>query len=896
MTKNYTRMFRKCIIMLCVCAYIDAALNYVDHDANVTREVAQQPIIPQQAPALTTKQSLATQVDISRVETQSSTTNNTASPARTHRVAAPESALENNDDETVEFYFEDADIDNLLKQISSLYDVVFITDDMVTMADGKLPEGKKALKGNKLSFKTNKPLTKRAAWDLFLTFLDMAGFTLTTESKPNIYRVVQIPNGASIKAPIPAYIGVDPSKLPTNDQMIRYVYFAQNTSAKALFAIVDPLRSSASGSPILLEDMQAIMITDKAYNIVSLMEIVKELDRVAMPQAMSVLKLKRADAKDVKALYEQITGTGKDENVASRLFPRKQPTNTYFPETVRIIPYDRANALILLGNEDSIRKIEEFVTKHVDIDVTAPYPPIRVHNLRYADAKQIADIMNGVTNYSQDSEAGKSGGVRGEDKYLKKMNFTAEPASNRLIIEGDEEDYLMAKEVLDKLDERQPQIAIEALLLSISINDNKQLGSQLRSKVPGVDGLLGNTAKFQTSGLFGTAGIQLAPSTTPGAQTGANRLLANLVNLAIGAPVGNTVVSLGSDAYGVWGLLQALQTISNTQIIATPFLVATNKTKARVVVGQTRRVIVANVIASSNNVASNDDKAANLILEVTPQINSDGMIILDLAIRVDQFADALNFTSATVNTKTLNTTTIVSNGEVLALGGLIQNSAQLNMSQTPILGKIPILGWLFKNRQDSQQRNNLLVLMCARILPPESEYEADRFTQNRILAYHTSLAEMINPTISSDPINKFFFEAKNDSTERVMENFMFNRQGNTKEETPDPNIMLLKPQLDNPKKNQRARKRSSRNRFASSGENDVANNNPVVNKKAAPEVTTEIAALNPPTQEATAIDTAQNVQATKPSAPKKSLKRSAQRTRPSLSTFMNDTSMDEAIS
>jgi general secretion pathway protein D len=888
MTNNYTRMFRKFIIMLCVCAYINAALNYVDHgDVNITP----QPVIPQATPTAKA-QPLATQVDLPKIENPAAEITHNTAPAKLHRAAAPASALEDNDEETVEFYFEDADIDNLLKQISSLYDVVFITDDMIS----PMLTDKKALKGNKLSFKTHKPLTKKAAWNLFLTFLEMSGFTLTTESKPNIYRVVQIPSGSSVKAPIPAYIGIDPSKLPTNDQIIRYVYFVQNTSINTIFPIVDQLRSSAAGAPVQLTDLQAIMITDKAYNIVSLMEIITELDRVAMPQAMSVLKLKRADAKDVKELYEKLTNAS-DEGVASRLFPRKQQTTAYFPETdrLRIFDYPRTNALILLGTEDAIRKVEEFVIKHVDIDVTAPYPPIRVHNLRYADAEQIAAIMKDVTNYSQDTEAGKSGGVRGEDKYIKKMTFTAEPTSNRLIIEGDEEDYLMVKEILDKLDEQQPQIAIEALLLSVSINDNKQLGAQLRSKAPGgTDGLLGNTVKYATSGLYGTAGVQVAPAGVPGAESGANRLLANLINLAIGAPTGSTVVSLGKDAYGVWGLIQALQTVSNTQIIATPFLVATNKTNAKVTVGQTRRVTVATVVASSPQpVNSQDDKAANVILDVTPQINSDGMIVLKLKITVDQFADATNYTSATVNTKTLETETVVSNGEVLALGGLIQNSAQLNMSQTPILGKIPILGWLFKNREDAQQRNNLLVLMCARILPPQSTYEADKFTKNRILAYHTSLAEMINPTISSDPVNKFFFEQKTDSTERIMENFMFNRQKDVNEQTPNPNTMLQKGEKERPKKNQKARKRSSRNPFTQREKDD--DDAPMSNQKNTLPATTEVAVLNPPVQEVTPAAPVE-VQAPEKTAPKKTLKRSPQRTRPSLSTFMDDSNMDEALS
>jgi len=307
--------------------------------------------------------------------------------------------------------------------------------------------------------------------------------------------------------------------------------------------------------------------------------------------------------------------------------------------------------------------------------------------------------------------------------------------------------------------------------------------------------------------------------------------------------------------------------------VATPFLVATNNTPATVTIGQTRRVTVATVVASQVNQNSNDDKAANLQVKVTPQINSDGMIVLDLDILVNQFANTTNFTDATVNTKNLVTKTVLSNGEVLALGGLIQNNISSNMSQVPILGRIPILGWLFKNRQDLENKNNLLVLICPRILPPDSIKEADKFTNDRILGYHTTLADMFTATSRKDPVDKFFFGVKDDSVEKTMEDYIFKRHDHTKQK-----IMHEKPQLE---KNQRARKRSSRNRFTT-GKDDVdqvAHNE----TNTTPEGATAIAAGTQPTPTDMPLNGAPANQ-----APAQPSKRSPQKTRRSLSTFMDD--------
>jgi general secretion pathway protein D len=695
------------------------------------------------------------------------------------------------DEPEIIFNFENADLQNVITYIESIFDVTFIPDDAI---NPMLQTGK-AVSGNKITFKTHKPLTKNEAWGLFTTFLDMAGLSLYKDgSAPNVYRISSINNVK--KAPIPAFIGVDSELLPDSDIKIRYVYFIENTTLDTIRGIVDSLRSSTS-SITFLQELKAFMLTDSAYNIKVLMRIVKELDKVTMPQAMSVLKLKRVDAARVKALYDSLVQQTEQAGPAGRIIGARKPsTAQYFPEDARIIAEPRTNSLIILGSHDAITKIEDFIIKHIDVEITAPYSPLHIHPLRYADAETVAAIMNNVAKFGQNTPAAQAGGVRGQDKYLKPMSFTAEPTSNRIIVRGDYEDFLKAKEIMEQLDEPQPQVAIEVLILSLTNNDAKELGAQIRSKSPGgPNGLLGNNVKFQTSGLR-AGGTPQGIVTNNNATTGSQRILGDLINLVIGKGVGNTIVSLGTDQFGVWGIFQALESVTNVQVISNPFLIATNKTPALISLGETRRVVTANVISGTTTTPTFSNSDANLEVKITPQINSDGMIILTLTVTIDTFTivDPTS-TNGAKTTKKVETATIVANKEILALGGLVKNRISDNVTKTPILGDIPILGWLFKNKRKEEVKENLLILISTRIIEPFAKQDVAVFTKEHIKDYRADIQEMRSVINERDPVDRSFFKDKPSSTSERMDRHIFKRtefEQNFEHEEESPKKTIVK--------------------------------------------------------------------------------------------------------
>jgi general secretion pathway protein D len=665
----------------------------------------------------------------------------------------------------IELYFEDADLKNFIEQIEDIFDVIFITDDALEPA----PQASKPILGNKISYRTNKPITQSQAWNIFNTFLNIAGFAIVPHPTPKTYQITSIDKAK--KSSINAFIGTNVNDLP-EEEFVRYVYFVKNTTVQALQPIIESLRSTTSDA-LPLPEHQAYLITDTGYNIKVLINIIQELDKVSMPQSMSVVKLIHVDAKYVKELYDELIQ--KPQTGQNFMLNKKQPT-TLLPENARIIVEPRTNALILLGPQNALDVIEKFIVSEIDVDPLQPYSPVHIHQLKHADAETIANVLNKTAQFGAQTDVGKSGGIRAGDKYLQPMSFVAEKATNRLVINGQYDDYLQIKDIIEDLDKAQPQIVAEILILAIDAQTSKELGTQLRSKAPGgTDGFLGKNIEFQTSGL--RAGGSASGIITSDSENGTQRLLGNLLEVVTGKGVGNTVVSLGKDLFGVWGVFDILETVTNTEVISNPFLIATNNTPASVSLGEIRRVVSATIVGGSdNNVDARDDDKAELSVELTPQINSDGMILLNLTIKIDNFVNSQDFTSATKQTRLIKTSTIIADKEILALGGLIRNDISNDMSKTPILGDIPILGWFFKNKRKQERKTNLLVLISTQILQPEDRERINKYTSAHIDDYEGDLGELRHLENYKDPIHKTFFAETRDRAEETVDNFIFRRK------------------------------------------------------------------------------------------------------------------------
>jgi general secretion pathway protein D len=658
-------------------------------------------------------------------------------------------------DELLDLNFKDAELSVLISYIEKKFGVTFILDDQLNPA----PQGGKKLLGTKLTFKTHQSLKKREVWDIFLTFLDMAGLGIQPGGSPHLYRITATDPKSPFtvsRGALPTYIGVDYSILPNNDQRIRYVYFVENTSLDVIKNVLDMMRSPSSPNLIIFPELRAIVITDKAAIIRSMLDVVRELDRINAPETMAVISLKRADASKIAELYKTLTqeGPSQQQGLAARLLGgRKQQTTSFFGEgLVRIIPEARHNYLFLLGPLEAVKRVESFIRKELDGVIDAPFTPLHVYELKYIDAEVAAAILKEATLFQAESEAAKFGGVRDGDKFFKPLNITPEKSGNRLIINADYEDFVKIQDLLRKIDVEQPQVALKVLILNVDLTDDRQFGIQLRNKKPGIDGLVGNNVNFQTSGLDNQPVVE----NTSG--TGATRLLGDLVRLASAEVVGGaTYLTLGSDQFGVWGLLRVLETYTNVSIVANPFLVATHKYPSVVSLGETRRVVTGTTLTAGGiPLDSFDDLSAKLEVFVVPLISIDGQVTLEVRVKLEQFTEAAQ-ASGNRTIKEVKTSVIVADNEVLALGGLIRDNVSEVQTKVPVLGDIPVIGWFFKNKAKTMTRSSLLILITPEIIPTYGAGFAERFTDSKLREADRLLGEMKNNDQLRDPIHRWFF-------------------------------------------------------------------------------------------------------------------------------------------
>ncbi len=638
----------------------------------------------------------------------------------------------------INFNFENASLDVFLTQIEQIFQVSFIYDTQV-----KPEQSQKENAGEiKITFRTNKPLTNIQAWAVVDAFLDLAGLARVQISDQNqVYRITK--SETARKEALPSFIGTNPNDLPQSG-LIRYVYFLKNSNADQMKATIESLKSR-SASISVYQDLNALIFSDHAYNIKTLMKIVGELDAACTPVSLSILKLKEADAVEVAQLYEDLKNKGNSQNAGYGMGASKSNEQNFLQQA-SVFAEPRTNTLIIIGPPDANNRIEKFITKNIDTKLAKRRSNINTIELNYIPAEQIATIFNELARFGGNTDAAKFGGTRGGEKYFSKMYFEAEKQGNSLIVRGEEEDFLVVKKIIEDLDKPQPQVALDVLIVTLESNSTKGITSQIDNKT-------NKNVNFQTSGFGGTGGPN---SGSPILLSPLNSLASDLISLATSAQVGTTVLSLGKST--VWTLLGILSKDSKTNILANPFLVATNKYPAFVSLGEERRIVGEEIQGSSagsiNGIVS---IPADLEVKVTPRINSLGTINLVVDVIIENFIYTYNVEgNGNKSTRSLHTNASVADGEVLAIGGLSRNINKNTDTSVPILGKIPIIGNFFKNKQQVLIKENLLIFITPKIVYPGDNLKA--FTKNKASFIDDAISYTDEQEGKRDPVAKWLFK------------------------------------------------------------------------------------------------------------------------------------------
>lgn len=637
-----------------------------------------------------------------------------------------------------------------------------------------LPHGANAITG-KLTLNIEEKLTLDEAWNKLVTILDVAGYSIFPRN--DMYMVVKNGQNTS-KEPLPIYIGLAPHDIPDSDGKIRYLYYlsnikvpeqgAEGNELSAVLKEILPDSSVYRFDPLT----NGMLIIDKADNIRAAMRVILELDKVGFKETLDIFRLRYTSATLIADLFNKnILKSSTDERFS--FGPRRASESSFFSKAAKLIPDERTNSLIVLGKPQAIDRIKEFIYQYIDVELESGKSILHTVQLQYLDAASFAEVLTRIVQGNRPAGTEQSrliGASGGPERYFDGVIIKADKpgegggtgkyfGGNKLIVAARNEDWVRIKELIEKLDTPQSTVIIEVLIADLTIEDSMGLGAQLRNPM---DIPLPQGMNFQSA--------QLNRIISP---DGANGLATDLLkkdfvngtqSLAALSDPGTTILSINDTrGTGIWAVLEVLKTYNNTKILSNPHIIAINNQQASVKIGETRLVAgAASGSAGGSTTAANEEIPAELNVFITPRISSSETVNLQVDIKVNEFTTS-SANNATRTERRIITNANIKNGGVLALGGLIKDSTNHSTNETPLLGKIPILGWLFKRRVTTKEKNNLTVFISPTIVQPRLRGGVSDYTRDYLKVAKKYVNEGMLFDTLRDPVTHWFFKTSSDA-------------------------------------------------------------------------------------------------------------------------------------
>jgi general secretion pathway protein D len=382
-----------------------------------------------------------------------------------------------------------------------------------------------------------------------------------------------------------------------------------------------------------------------------------------------------------------------------------------------LIAYAPTNSLIITDAVPNIRKIESLV-RAMDVAATEGKGKINVYYLKHANSEDIAKGMAALVSRLPVPPAG--GAAAGPSSILEgAVTITSDKATNSLIIVASPGDYETVKDVILKLDIRRRQVYVEAAIIEMSLQKQRELGFEFLYAPQQIQSGAGAPTTPLGGTNFGNIGALVANGPAG---------LGNLSGLSVAAIKG-TFRYNGTDYLNVGALLRALQTDSDVNVLSTPNILTTDNQKAEIMVGQNVPFTVGqtqNATTGTQGIFNTiERKDVGIKLSITPQISSDDNVRLDINQEISDVvaASALNSAGLILNKRSATTTVVVKDRETMVIGGLIRDNVTSSESKVPFLGDIPILGWLFKYKSSRVEKTNLMIFITPYIIKNAQDAE-----------------------------------------------------------------------------------------------------------------------------------------------------------------------------
>ena len=698
---NYMKIDRHVKILLsflCICIWLLAGNSAVlgaaaDEPAGLTRKRESTPPV------------LAPTSPIAAAKEQGISSN-----ARAGQPAA-ESATEPSE-RYVTIDFENVDINLFIKYISELTGKNFIID--------------KAVRGNVTIVSPTK-ISVDEAYKVFESVLEVQGFAAVPAG--SIIKIV--PSADARSKSVETGFKEDTGEI--SDKIVTQLIPLKYADPEELKRLFTPLVSKNS-VVISYPSTNLLIVTDVLSNIDRLLQIIKHIDVAENVAEISVIPIQNATASEVATTLDSIfQGSSSRRAPATRTTRRRTPAQAQPEETgpalgeVNIIADERTNALIIIASAFDTVKVKNLVAI-LDKEVPPGSGNINVYYLQHANAEELTTVLMALPEKSDTpAEVGKAPVIS------KGVEIVADKATNSLVITANKADYAVLESVIKKLDIPRRMVYLEALIMEVNAEKDFAVG------VEWVGGFTyGNDKGIVFGGSRNADGSSLPSLDNPSLPKGFSM---GLVNEFIEIN-GQTFPSISA-------ILNAYKQDSDVHIISTPQILTTDNEEAEIKVGENVPYITSRQENQTLNDFSNYEyKDVGVTLKITPQINQEGVVRLQVyveVIKIKNEAVALATNTPTTFKRTAQTTVIIQDSNTLVIGGIIGDDVSDTIYKVPLLGDIPGLGWLFKTQSQTVDRVNLYIFLTPRIIRNPAEALAVTKQKRDDANYHHETGWEVEP-------------------------------------------------------------------------------------------------------------------------------------------------------
>ena len=597
--------------------------------------------------------------------------------------------------------FQDVELVDLVSTISELTGKNFIYDE--------------SLRG-KVSIISPRAVSIDEAYALFTTVLNVKGFTIVPSG--NINKIVPIRDAKEENLPVTTGRGV-------GEQYVTRLIDLKNLDAQVVTeTILRPLIPKTS-YVIYYAPTNSVIITDSAANIDRLVKLIDTLDKSIEGEKMELVKLQYADADDTADLVMQIM-EGSD-STTTQVRRKSSLTASHRKIIGQVIPYGRTNKLILVGDQDFITEAKSIIAE-LDEKADQSRASMHVYYLENAQAEPLAATLNQIiTGVSADQTkktpipAAVAAAAQG--KQFGSVTVTADKPTNSLIINSSPEDYSSIKDLIAQLDIKRKQVFVEALILEVSMDKLLQLGSSIQGAVSTDSDSVVFGTNNQNAG--GSALLAPIPDSSVLATAVEGVLLGGLFN-----PITTTINGEQVTIPALSALIQLSKTDQDINILSAPRLLTSDNEEAEIVVGANVPIITSKTKDTAGQVVNSvERKDVALTLRYTPQITEGDLVRLKIYQEISDVAPTsqtvgtVDEVGPTFNTRKLSNTIIARDGKTVVLGGLFQTNHKISRSKVPLLGDIPLLGYLFRSKSDQEVKTSLLIFITPKVIRTSEDLE-----------------------------------------------------------------------------------------------------------------------------------------------------------------------------